>query len=110
MTDMSRMPERAMFRVRGMGVAERVSTSAVLHSCFSFSFWATPNRCSSSMMTSPRSWKRTSLETSRWVPTMMSMLPRFTFRRISSCCLGVRNRESSSTSTGKPSIRRRMVW
>ncbi len=27
MVDMSRMPDRAMFRVRGMGVAESVSTS-----------------------------------------------------------------------------------
>ena len=45
-----------------------------------------------------------------WVPTTMSMLPRFTFRRIWSCCLEVRNRESSSTSTGKPSMRFKMVW
>ena len=58
-----------------------VSTSAAEHICLSFSFWATPKRCSSSMMTRPRSWNFTSLLTNRWVPTMMSMLPRFTFRR-----------------------------
>ncbi len=49
------MPDNAMFKVRGMGVADRVSTSTLLQSYFSFSFCATPNRCSSSMMTRPRS-------------------------------------------------------
>ena len=45
-----------------MGVADRVSISTPMKFCFSFSLWRTPKRCSSSMMTRPRSWKRTSLD------------------------------------------------
>ena len=99
----------AMLRVRGMGVADRVSISTPMKLCFSFSLWRTPKRCSSSMMTSPRSWKRTSLDSSRWVPTTMSALPAWRLRRASFCCLAVRKRDSSSTRTGKASIRERMV-
>ena len=106
---MSLIPERAIFSVLGMGVADRVSTSALLQRDFSFSFWATPNRCSSSIITSPRSLNLTSLLTSLWVPTTMSTAPRFRRFKVSSCCLGLLNRDKSSTSTGKPSMRLKMV-
>ena len=58
-----------------MGVAERVSMSTPIKFSFSFSLCLTPKRCSSSMMTRPRSWNRTSLESRRWVPMTMSTLP-----------------------------------
>ena len=51
---MSRRPTSDMCSVRGIGVAESVSTSTVARSVFSRSFTSTPNRCSSSMITRPR--------------------------------------------------------
>ena len=39
MTLMSRMPLIAMFSVRGMGVADRVSTSTVARISLNFSLW-----------------------------------------------------------------------
>ena len=109
MVDRSRMPLMDMFRVRGMGVAERVSISTPMKFSFSFSLCFTPNRCSSSMMTRPRSWKRTSLESRRWVPTTMSTLPDCRPRRVSFCCFAVRKRESIPIFTGKASIRESRV-
>ncbi|KOO30191.1 hypothetical protein Ctob_016226, partial [Chrysochromulina tobinii] len=43
-----------MYIVRGIGVAVRVSTSIEGARVFHTSFWATPNRCSSSTTRSPR--------------------------------------------------------
>ena len=76
MVDISRMPDIAMFKVRGMGVAERVSTSTLLRISLKVSLCVTPKRCSSSMMHSPRSLNLTSFCTSRWVPMMTSTWPR----------------------------------
>ena len=53
-TEKSRMPSRLIASVRGIGVAVSVSTSTSARSAFNASFWRTPKRCSSSMMTSPR--------------------------------------------------------
>ena len=46
MIDRSRRPAMAMFKVRGIGVAVRVSRCTLARSAFSASFWRTPNRCS----------------------------------------------------------------
>ena len=51
---MSRRPSMLMCNVRGIGVADIVSTSTVFRICFSRSLWVTPNRCSSSMTTRPK--------------------------------------------------------
>ena len=51
-----------MCSVRGIGVAESVSTSTSSRSERSSSFWATPKRCSSSRMTRPSSFGITSRE------------------------------------------------
>ena len=109
MVERSRMPLMAMFSVRGMGVAERVSMSTPMKFSLSFSLCFTPKRCSSSMMTRPRSWNFTSLDSSRWVPTTMSTLPACRPRRVSFCCFVVRKRDIISTFTGKASMRERMV-
>ena len=69
------MPSRLMCRVRGIGVAESVSTSTVDRKVFSHSLSSTPNRCSSSMTTRPRSLKATSFCRMRWVPIRMSTPP-----------------------------------
>ena len=72
---MSRRPSSAMCSVRGIGVAVIVSTSTVARRLLRCSLCSTPNRCSSSMITSPRSAKRTSLLSSRCVPMRMSISP-----------------------------------
>ena len=83
MADMSRMPDSAMFSVRGMGVADSVNTSTWRLISFSRSLWVTPKSCSSSTTSSPRSLKRTSLLNSRWVPMRMSTSPFSTRPRVS---------------------------
>ena len=75
MIDRSRIPDSAMCSVRGIGVAVRVRVSTSVRSFLRRSLWATPKRCSSSMITSPRSLKRTSVDSSRCVPMTMSALP-----------------------------------
>ena len=65
-----------MCSVRGIGVAESASTSTSSRSCRSSSFCATPNRCSSSTITRPRSFGITSRERTRCVPMRTSTLPR----------------------------------
>ena len=57
------------------GVADIASTSMEARSCLIFSLCATPNRCSSSMTSSPRSWNFTSSDRMRWVPMSTSTLP-----------------------------------
>ena len=58
-----------------MGVAVMVSVSTFTFSWRNFSFVETPNFCSSSMMSSPRSLNFTSLPTMRWVPIRMFTSP-----------------------------------
>ena len=107
--DMSRMPLRAIFRVRGMGVADRVGTSTCLKFSFSFSLCWTPKRCSSSTTSSPKSLKRTSRLNSRCVPMRISTSPVSTFRNVSFIWAGVRKRETTSMFTGYFWKRRRAV-
>ena len=52
------MPVRLISRVRGMGVAVRVSTSTSAFSRLIDSLWVTPKRCSSSTTSRPRRLKR----------------------------------------------------
>ena len=74
-TDRSLAPMSENCSVRGMGVAVSVRVSTLVRICLSFSLTETPNFCSSSMMSSPRSLNFTLLPTSLCVPMMMSVLP-----------------------------------
>ena len=107
MVDISRMPESAMFSVRGMGVAERVRVSTCRAFSRSRSLAATPKRCSSSMMSSPRSWNATFFCNNLWVPMSRSTLPCAVRSRMSFACPALRNRLSTSTVTGK--LRKRLT-
>jgi len=98
----SRMPEKAMCRVRGIGVADRVSTSTAARIFFSRSLCATPKRCSSSITTSPRSANFTSLCSSRCVPMTMSNAPFASPFSTSACSFLERKRERFATRTGSP--------
>ena len=98
-----------MFSVRGIGVAVSVSTSALAEIFFSFSFCATPKRCSSSIMTSPSFANSTSEDISLCVPTIISVSPRLSLRSDASCCFFVRKRDTISTDTGNDLMRESSV-
>ena len=102
---MSRTPDSDICMVRGMGVADSVSTSMDSRRFLNCSLCPTPKRCSSSMITSPRSCGFTSRDSSRCVPTRMSTSPSWNPRSASACCAGVRKRESTSTLTPNGSQR-----
>ena len=65
----------AISSVRGIGVADMDSTSTFARRALRCSLCSTPNLCSSSTMTSPRSLKRTSGVSNRCVPMTMSIDP-----------------------------------
>ena len=71
----SRKPSKAMDSVRGIGVAVMVSTSTLARKRLSCSFWRTPKRCSSSMMTKPKFLNSISGCTNLCVPITMSTVP-----------------------------------
>ena len=73
-----------------------VSTSTFRRSCLIFSLCATPNRCSSSTTSRPRSRNSTSFDSSRCVPTMMSTLPAARSASVSFCSALLRNRLTMS--------------
>jgi hypothetical protein len=110
MIDMSRMPTSDMFNVLGMGVAVIVSTSTRLRICLMRSLCATPNRCSSSTTSRPRSLKVTSFDSSRCVPTTTSTFPDATPARASLISCFVRNRLTISMVSGNPATRSRRVF
>ncbi len=108
--DRSRIPVRAISRVRGMGLAVRVSTSTPSAMALIDSLWVTPKRCSSSTTSSPSFLKVTSSPSRRWVPTTTSTEPS---ARPASTALAwalVRNRLSISTRMGKGAYRSAKVW
>ena len=95
------MPARARLSVRGMGVADSVSTSTSRFSCLSRSFAATPKRCSSSTTTRPRSLNCTSFESRRWVPMTISTVPSARPWSVAVWAAGATKRDSRRTSIGK---------
>ena len=100
MSERSLMPDSAMFRVRGIGVAVSVRVSTVVLSRFRFSFCFTPNFCSSSITSRPRSLKPTSLLSSLCVPISTSTRPSRAFCSVSRTSPCRRIEETTSTVTG----------
>ncbi|MNQ97053.1 hypothetical protein D3C85_1126810 [compost metagenome] len=109
MTEKSRMPSSDMPSVRGMGVAVSVSTSTSARRALSASFWRTPKRCSSSMITRPRRLNFTSLDRILWVPMTMSTRPSLMPSMAADTSLGERKRDSSTTRTGQSAKRSEKV-
>ena len=99
-TVMSRSPASDIWSVRGIGVAERLSTSTRSLSWRSSSFCFTPKRCSSSTISRPRSFGRTSRESSRWVPIRMSTSPDANLAVISRASAADRKRDTMSIRNG----------
>ena len=99
------MPTSDISSVRGIGVADSVSTSTLVLIFLICSLCCTPKRCSSSTTSRPRSLNLMSAASSRWVPITQSTSPS---RRPASTCLAwaaVRNRDSTSTRIGYPANR-----
>ena len=94
-------PIKLNCKVRGIGVAVSVKESTVVLICFNFSFAATPNFCSSSMIMMPRSLNFTSLPSNACVPMMISIFPSATFCKVSFFSLADLKRFIKSTVTGK---------
>ncbi|MNY60462.1 hypothetical protein D3C86_1970150 [compost metagenome] len=86
--------------VRGMGVAVSVSTSTSARSAFICSLWRTPKRCSSSMISRPRSWNLVDSDSSLCVPTTMSTVPSAMPLTAAVISLPERKRETSATRIG----------
>ena len=97
---MSRRPASDIWSVRGIGVAESESTSTRRRSWRSSSFCFTPKRCSSSTIRRPRSFGRTSRDSSRWVPIITSTVPSEKPFSASRTSFGERKREATSMRTG----------
>ena len=88
-----------MLSVRGIGVAVIVRISTSARKALMASFCFTPNRCSSSIIKSPRSLKPKSLCSSLWVPTKISIFPERTRSII--CCRSLPDLKRETTSTVK---------
>ena len=102
MSESSRTPVSAICKVRGIGVAVRVSTCTLARSAFSRSLCLTPKCCSSSMMSRPRSRNFVPSVSSAWVPTTMSMSPVSIPLRTSAISLRGVRREACAIFIGRP--------
>jgi len=98
----SRAPISENCRVRGMGVAVSVSVSTFALRVLSFSFTETPNRCSSSIISRPRSLNLISLPTSLCVPIIISIFPPARSAMILFCSAGFLCRLRYSMLHGNP--------
>ena len=97
---MSRIPDSAKLSVLGIGVAVKVKTSTSERNFFSFSLWATPNLCSSSIITKPRFLNFTSSWMILCVPIQISIWPACSFVKIVFWSEGDLNRLIISTDIG----------
>ena len=75
MIDISLTPNKDICNVLGIGVADKVKTSILVFNSLSFSFCSTPKRCSSSMMSKPKSLKLISLLSNLCVPIAKWIFP-----------------------------------
>ena len=97
----SLIPVRLISSVRGIGVAVRVRTSTLLLNDLIFSLCVTPNRCSSSITSKPRSLNLISSDRRRCVPMMRSISPSLNLEITCLASLLVRNLLRTATSIGK---------
>ena len=96
------MPTIDMCRVLGIGVAVRVNTSTDRLILLIVSLCETPNRCSSSTTSRPKSLNATSLFNNLCVPITTSSPPDSSFFSTSFCSAEVLKRLRVSMRTGKP--------
>ena len=91
-TDKSLAPKSENCKVRGIGVALNVRVSIFSLNSLSLSFMFTPNFCSSSIISKPKSKNFTSFPTILCVPIRISTSALATLSKVSLCSFGVLNR------------------
>ena len=87
MSDKLLIPDSDIWRVRGIGVAERVRTSILFLYDLIFSLCLTPKRCSSSIISNPNLLHSISSLNILCVPISKSTLPSFKSSSILVCLL-----------------------
>ena len=100
-----RSPAKVWCKVRGIGVAVRVSKSTLACMVLSFCLCLTPKRCSSSTMVKPKSAKVKVSDNKRWVPIITRISPFFSSRVMRSVSFLPCRREISSTFKPNPEKR-----
>lgn len=100
-TEIFRTPLSARFRLRGIGVAERLKISRFDLRAVSFSLSITQNLCSSSTIRSPRFWNEMSGDKRRWVPTTQWIVPFASHFRVSFSSFCVLTRDNTAIFTQK---------
>ena len=108
--DKSRMPDSDIFRVRGIGVAVMVNRSTWARRAFNFSLWRTPNRCSSSIITRPRSLYLIASDNNLCVPIKISILPSASCARVSLSDFFAVKRVKIAIRIGQSANRSRKFW
>ena len=91
--------------VRGIGVADMVSTSTLAFSALMCSLCSTPKRCSSSTTMRPKFFQWTPVCSRRCVPTTMSIEPSASPLKISVASFFEVKRDRTAILTGKPAMR-----
>jgi hypothetical protein len=86
------IPLRAILRLRGIGVADKASTSIFPRTFFILSLSFTQNLCSSSMTNTHKSLNTTSSLSNLCVHITKSILPFFNFSNVSATFLAVSKR------------------
>ena len=105
MMENSLKPSIAIPKVLGIGVAVSVKMSTSARSALRASFWRTPKRCSSSTITNPKFANCVSLESSLWVPIMMSASPLAMASKAALISFVVLKRDNSTMRTGQSAKR-----
>ena len=104
-SESSRTPVNASCSVRGIGVADSVSTCTSLFSSFSRSLCLTPKCCSSSTISRPRFLNEIDEPSSACVPTTTSTVPSPMPFLVSASAFGPTSRDACLTCTGSPAKR-----
>ena len=98
--DRFRSPDKDICNVLGIGVADRVKTSILFFNSLIFSLCLTPNLCSSSITSKPKSLNEISSLNNLCVPIKISILPSLVSSIILLALAGVTKRLSKATRTG----------
>jgi hypothetical protein len=103
--DIDFIPFNAILRLRGIGVADRASTSIFLRIDFILSLSFTQNLCSSSITNTHKSLNSTSAESNLCVQTMRSIFQSFNLCNVDLIFFAVSKRVRTQILNGKPEKR-----
>ena len=96
---------KVICKVLGIGVADKVKVSTFIANFLIFSFCATPNLCSSSIINNPKFLKLISFCSNLCVPMITSIFPFAKSSKLACCSLLVLNLLKDCILTPNPAIR-----